>query len=234
MLPRSVLGDRTYQLWTPDHGVDVPLVLVLHGTGSNGYGMAGLTGFTHLARQEGFAVCYPDALNRTWNAATPGGTDDLGFLSDLLTALGSGPAFVCGMSNGAALASAFAIANPELVRALGTVCGGLTGQMLRWLGLPTGPLPIRAYYGSADLIWPIDGYPNAMWGEQLLGAVDTLTIWHTANGGDDALTAVVTVEGGGHCWPGGSQYLPAALIGDALPTPNATEELWQFFQGVVT
>lgn len=49
----------------------------------------------------------------------------------------------------------------------------------------------------------------------------------------DAHTSVVlfSVEGGGHTWPGGSQYVPAMLIGRVSHDLHAGEEIWSFFAG---
>jgi len=49
---------------------------------------------------------------------------------------------------------------------------------------------------------------------------------------DDASVVLVRVEGGGHTWPGGPQYLPAALIGSTSRDFDATEQLWRFFVDV--
>jgi polyhydroxybutyrate depolymerase len=38
-----------------------------------------------------------------------------------------------------------------------------------------------------------------------------------------------TVEGGGHTWPGGKQYLPEFLIGTVSRDIDGTEEIWDFF-----
>jgi len=38
-----------------------------------------------------------------------------------------------------------------------------------------------------------------------------------------------TVNGGGHTWPGGTQYLPEMLIGKTSKDMNATEIIWDFF-----
>jgi polyhydroxybutyrate depolymerase len=44
-------------------------------------------------------------------------------------------------------------------------------------------------------------------------------------------TAVIlyTIEGGGHNWPGGAQYLPRAIIGRTSRDLDATAVVWQFF-----
>ena len=41
---------------------------------------------------------------------------------------------------------------------------------------------------------------------------------------------VYTIEGGGHTWPGGPQYLPVFLVGKASHNLDATETIWGFFK----
>ena len=38
------------------------------------------------------------------------------------------------------------------------------------------------------------------------------------------------IEGGGHTWPGGDQYLPAWIIGRTSRDVNANEVIWDFFK----
>jgi polyhydroxybutyrate depolymerase len=40
------------------------------------------------------------------------------------------------------------------------------------------------------------------------------------------------IEGGGHTWPGGLQYLPARFIGRTSHDINACDEIWNFFNGI--
>lgn len=49
----------------------------------------------------------------------------------------------------------------------------------------------------------------------------------------DAQTSVVlfSVEGGGHTWPGGPQYVPAMVIGRVSHDLHTGEEIWSFFAG---
>ena len=37
------------------------------------------------------------------------------------------------------------------------------------------------------------------------------------------------VEGGGHTWPGGRQYLPERVIGKTNRDISASEVIWRFF-----
>ena len=95
---------------------------------------------------------------------------------------------------------------------------------------------------------------------EALSTPDTLAFWVSENGCDptpvsewlpdidpedktrikkevysecDAQTSVVlfSVEGGGHTWPGGSQYVPAMLIGRVSNDLHTGEEIWKFFAG---
>lgn len=47
--------------------------------------------------------------------------------------------------------------------------------------------------------------------------------------GDGAEVRLLTVEGGGHTWPGGPQYLPAVIVGKTGRDFSASEEIWSFF-----
>ena len=38
------------------------------------------------------------------------------------------------------------------------------------------------------------------------------------------------VEGGGHTWPGGTQYLPEIFVGKVSQEVDASEEIWDFFK----
>ena len=40
---------------------------------------------------------------------------------------------------------------------------------------------------------------------------------------------VYTIEGGGHAWPGGRQYLPESMVGRVCKDFNATDVIWEFF-----
>ena len=52
----------------------------------------------------------------------------------------------------------------------------------------------------------------------------------TWSGGKDNTEVVFyTIEGGGHTWPGGTQYLPQRVIGKVCRDFNATQVIWKFF-----
>jgi len=59
----------------------------------------------------------------------------------------------------------------------------------------------------------------------------TTVLKKTYNGGSGGTEVVLfRVDGGGHTWPGGLQYLPAWLIGRTSRDIDANEEIWKFFK----
>lgn len=50
--------------------------------------------------------------------------------------------------------------------------------------------------------------------------------------GEKALLVLYKIQGGGHTWPGGKQYLPKSLIGNTNRDFNACEVIWDFFENL--
>jgi polyhydroxybutyrate depolymerase len=61
---------------------------------------------------------------------------------------------------------------------------------------------------------------------------DGTTVKKEVYGGcqDGAEVVLYAIEGGGHTWPGGLQYLPKFVIGRTSKELNASEVIWQFFK----
>lgn len=109
---------RNYELYRPAaqvaNGQGMPVMVVLHETGSTGARVRQSFGMDVIARREGFAVAYPDALNGNWNDGRNGvgprreqaGGDDVAFLRALVQQLSSrgvgtpGDAVVVGIDGG--------------------------------------------------------------------------------------------------------------------------------------
>ena len=203
--------ERAYYLWTPPRtpGVRVPLVLVLHGGGGNGENAQRMTGFTGVARREGFAVAYPEGTGRfgrllTWNAGHCCGyamterVDDVGFLTALIERLVAegiaDPArvYVTGMSNGAMMAHRMGIEASAHVAAIAPVVGGLFGDE----GAPVTPVSALLVNGWLDRSVPAAGgltggrFANAWDGTPLRPAAYQGDYWAAANGCRDAGTEV--------------------------------------------
>jgi len=46
----------------------------------------------------------------------------------------------------------------------------------------------------------------------------------------DTEIVVYRIEGGGHAWPGGSQYLPTMIVGKASQQIDGSREIWKFLE----
>jgi polyhydroxybutyrate depolymerase len=118
-----------------------PLVLALHGGGSDAPQFERYAGLHRLGAKEGFAVAYPNGSGRlddkllTWNAGTCCGfaarenVDDTGFIAALLGVLGRRMAldarrvYVTGLSNGAMMSYRLAAELPHRIAAIMPVAG---------------------------------------------------------------------------------------------------------------
>ena len=62
---------------------------------------------------------------------------------------------------------------------------------------------------------------------------DHTRVTHTVYGpcADETTVALYTIEGGGHTWPGGAQYLHHWLIGRTSREIDANTVIWSFFEG---
>lgn len=206
--------NRSYVIRLPDSeipsGARVPLVLVLHGGGGNAANAENMTGFTQLARAEGFIVAYPEGLARrgrllTWNAGHCCGyamqerIDDVGFLSALIDQLVRrypvDPAriYVTGMSNGAMMSHRVGLELGGKVAAIAPVVGAVFGDESR-VGQPVSAVVIN---GMLDRSVPYDGgAPGGLFSEAWDGvdarpARDQAALWAQRNG----CTSPSTMEG---------------------------------------
>ena len=174
---------RSFLVHVPT-GLGVPraVVLVLHGGGGTGVGVADegtnpLAVFREVADREGLVIVYPAGLpandregNPGWadcrsDNATSSGADDVGFLAALIGLLGdqyavpSEQIFVAGGSNGAQMTHAFAFHHPELVGAAASSAGSLPASPRPGpcTDGPARPVPMLLVHGSADTAMPYQG-----------------------------------------------------------------------------
>jgi polyhydroxybutyrate depolymerase len=156
------------------------LVLVLHGGGGTGLGVANpgqhpLAVFRTVADAEGFLLVYPEgSLDNLaapgWNdcrSDAPSGSsgDDLDFLHALIarlkseTSLPSSRTFLAGTSNGAVMAFAYAYHFGSTVKAIAVSSGNLpalpkSGPCTTG---PAAPIPIMLTHGTQDPAMPVNG-----------------------------------------------------------------------------
>ena len=160
---------RTYTVVPGPHERS-PLLLVLHGAGGQGLGMAALSGLAERGPRAGFAVAFPDGWARIWNdhrmaprLAWREGVDDVAFLSALCARLvkegvaAAGRTVAVGISNGAFMAEH--LARHELLALSGIVlvAGGATDASVRTRPRPPGGVTVLAFHGTADPLVPYEG-----------------------------------------------------------------------------
>jgi polyhydroxybutyrate depolymerase len=164
---------------------------------------------------------------------------------------------VAGASNGGMMAFRLLHHHAEAFAAAAVAMATLPASCTDW-PKPAAPVPMMLIFGTEDPIMPIDG-GTVMVQRQELGEVrslaDTVAWWAGVNGCDptpeertlleedgmrlverrygsaeDALRLYL-VEGGGHTWPGGQQYLAEWVIGKTLQGWSASDAAAAFFLG---
>lgn len=200
------VGGRTRSaiVFVPPHaqpGVRRPLILALHGGGTNGASMERFSGLDDLARDQGVIVAYPNGSGRTnailtWNSgaccgyAHATGSDDVGFMRALVDAIISrhnvddSRVFATGMSNGAMMAYRLAVEMPDRIAAIAAVSGTMDVDP----SLARAPMPVLHVHGTADEHAPYaGGHGSRSAPGNVHTSVDaTISAWVRANGASPA------------------------------------------------
>ena len=169
----NISSERTHILYKPDNlPSNAPLVLALHGYGSNGTILQWYSGMNEAADTYGFAVAYPHGTpdrggTRHWNAnLNISSTDDVHYLSELAKdlqvehQLDPGRTFVFGMSNGGYMSYTLACEAYDVFRGIASVTGTMSGY--DWNNCdPPEPVPVLHIHGVNDRVVPIDGSMSA-------------------------------------------------------------------------
>jgi polyhydroxybutyrate depolymerase len=159
--------ERSYLLHLPASrvaGRPVTLLLVFHGAGGEGAGIASHTGLTGPATSRGYAVAYPDAVERRWNdgRGMSGGQDDVEFIRILLDSLGHElpvdhkRIYATGISNGAGLVYRLACDLPGIFAAIAPVAGA-PAPAIEERCAATRPVSVISFQGTRDRLMPYEG-----------------------------------------------------------------------------
>lgn len=249
-------GYRTYRVHTPpgfQPAEQLPLVLNLHGLGSNNAQQEVYSGMNAVADAERFVVVYPNGVNSSWNLGL-GTVDEYGFFTALLDTLAvthgidTERTYACGMSQGGYMSFVLACALYDRIAAIASVAGSMAPGLDLFCA-PARPVPVMMVHGTADGIVPYIG------GVQSLAVPSVIAFWVAHNGCDpvpviapipdsvpwDLCTAVredhgngelgsavalIRVEGGGHTWPGSA--IPLGVTNQDF---SASQAIWEFFEG---
>lgn len=240
---------RAYRLGVPpsyDPDRPTPLVVNLHGSGSNAKEASLYGRVPQEGAERGMIVVAPDAIDGRWQLTAEG--SDRTFLVALVDDLESrycidlDRVHLIGMSLGAWKAALTGCTVPDTFASVALVTVEVHPD-----GCP--PLPVVAFHGTADPTVPYgEGsgheFPNSP-NAALPGTRDNIARWAKGNGcdpepavkriGDDverwtyrnctADLVLYTVFGGGHTWPGAR-----IRIGPTTETINATEIAFDWFE----
>lgn len=192
--------------------------------------------------------------------AARAGADDVRFVGELIDRLVAREqvdprrVYVVGVSNGGMMAFRLACELAPKIAAVGAVIGLMPADGADRCA-PSHAVPVMIIAGTDDPLVPFAG--GDIRGE-VLSARETRERWATLGGcgpvgptllvdrvddgtrihraahagcRDGAEVVLLSVEGGGHTWPGGAQYLPRFVIGSVTREIDGAEELWRFFRG---
>ena len=156
---------RTYLIHVPasyDGSVAYPLVLNLHGRGSNASQQQFYAKMDDVANTNNFIVVYPNSfeysLQSNWNIFydfADLGTDDVGFISALIDSVSAdynidtNRVYSCGMSMGGFMSYRLACELDDKIVAIASVTGLPTTQVLDYCN-NSRTVPILQIHGTAD------------------------------------------------------------------------------------
>jgi polyhydroxybutyrate depolymerase len=232
-------------------GQKVPLLMVLHGSGSSGPKMETYSGFSNVADQNHFVAVYPSAAGPNWNIyAAKTGADDVGFVSDLIAMIEAGDCidttrvFATGVSNGAGMVELLGCRLSAVLTAIAPVEGLYDGEPAC---RPSRPMSMLEIHGTADNVAPYYGKSASASSET--GVPPVVRQWvHRDSCSNLSQTREIAVRtmlytfskckgqasvehikilGGAHQWPGATPPDPGPP-----PTICASCTIWSFFAGL--
>ena len=161
--------DRRYVVHVPgsyDGSHAVPLVLVLHASGSNAMSAAKISGMSAKSDAAGFLAVYPEGTGdfATFNAGLCCGyagrtmTDDVAFMREVVADVSvdyrvdGERIYATGMSNGAMMAHRLGCEMSDVLAAIAAVAGALEVECA-----PAQPVSVVVFHGTDDAIVPYAG-----------------------------------------------------------------------------
>ncbi|MBY0524012.1 MAG: dienelactone hydrolase family protein [Gemmataceae bacterium] len=175
--------------------------------------------------------------------------DDLGTVANVDTKR----VYACGMSNGAMMCYRLAAELSDRIAAIAPVAGTIAIEESK----PKRPVPVLHFHGTKDTFVPF-GKPEGKAPSfmKLKSVDDSIQTWVKLNGCEEkpkateeltkegeelkvtrkvypagkvgAEVILITIEGGGHTWPG--QKPPASFMGKSTLAVSANDLIWEFFK----
>jgi polyhydroxybutyrate depolymerase len=164
--------------------------------------------------------------------------------------------YATGISNGGFFSQRVACELADQVAAVASIAATIPEPLMPGCK-PVTPVPVMFIQGTRDPLVPIDGGPIGRNHGKCIALTAAVDFWRRVNhvssipivtelpddahdgtrihravygqGQHGTEVVVYTIEGGGHTWPGGPQYLPTFLVGKVSHNLNATQVVWDFF-----
>jgi polyhydroxybutyrate depolymerase len=167
--------------------------------------------------------------------------------------------FATGISNGAIFSHYLAARLAGQIAAIAPVAGGFA-EPLALKFKPGAPVSVFMINGTSDPLVPYQGGPiKPETRGRIIDTDKAAQIWREhdhcnqdaatgdlpdadpndkctvrwarwSNGKDGTEVVLYTIEGGGHTWPGGPQYLSPSIIGRVCRDFTGTSAIWEFFK----
>jgi polyhydroxybutyrate depolymerase len=162
--------------------------------------------------------------------------------------------YITGASNGGMMSYRLGCEMPDRIAGIAPVIGNLPASIVC---APRVPLSVLAINGTKDPLVPYTGGTVARGRGTVLSAALSTSVFARAAGcagaqptidepevdlrdgshtrrtdyacPPDVDVELITLEGAGHTWPGGPQYLPRFLIGGTSRDFDGAERIWDFF-----
>ncbi len=229
---------RSFIAHVPSGTSAPPLVISMHGLGSNASQQQLYTGFDAVADREGFVVAYPNGLDNSWDIT---GNRDVIFISALIDTLAARHAvdlnrvYATGFSMGGYMSHRLGCALSNRIAAIAPV-SGLNASS--YSCSPVRGVSVLQIHGTADSVVLYSGVASTISGWVTRNACPATPVvtdpypssnpssivrrdWY-GPGRDSCEVILLSVEGVGHVWPG-------ARWGGETTDISSTEEIWAFF-----
>ncbi len=235
-----------------------PLVFHFHGAGMTPAEQMLYTRFNETADTHGFIVVYPKGINEDWNVgfgmSYKKGPDDIGFIEALLDQLEKDlpidrrKIFAMGLSRGGFFCQRIAAELAHRFSAVASI-GATLPDSVAYYHAHKKEIGLLMVHGKSDKIVRYEGKKGGY-----ASAIDSYRYWKTSSFGKDKIVKIdknpgdgtaieilesssskktiglISIENGGHTWPGADSFNIGLPIGLTSMEININEYIWAFFE----